>query len=595
MSALSRPLVAAFLAFLAGLLPALRFAPPPTPLLFASLGSIALAAYFLRGTSDRTYDSLAQAALLGSFTLAGGGLGAVARSSMDADCRTRMPDGAILSVQGVLAASSIPLAGDSSRSVPLLPLIAEEVRVGARVIPRCGGEIRVRLATTNQRILAGAELQVTGKWTRFSDPVVASAWPRDPRNRGYLAVEAIGGVRPARVDQHPLLTLRGRTELQLRRLFPRHEALAQALLLGRREYMDPAFRDRFARAGLAHLLAISGMHVGLIAGVLLLVGRSLPISRRNVAWVVIGCIAIYLAMIGAPASAMRAGIMISLALLGIVLQRPFAALPVVVAAAFVILLHRPSAVLEAGFQLSFAGVVGILALRGVALKQLPARWRHHKVLRPASESLVVSVAAFLGTAPVVAYHFGTVAPVAMLANLPAIPLMSLGLIGVVAAAVLAPILPPIAHLIADGASVALDLLIRVAAFAAEVPYGNASVARPKGWAVAAAVVTLLVTLDAVGRLRRWVRWTSAGLATAVVLLVWPVFAVGRGGALEIHFLDVGQGDATAIRTPAGRWLLIDAGPRSDRFDAGERRVLPFLRAQGVSRLEAVVLTHPGAR
>jgi competence protein ComEC len=589
-----RPLVAAFLAFLAGLLPALRFGPPPTPLLFVSLSSIAIAAFFARGTPRRSRHTLAQAALLGSFGFVGAALGAAGRSAIEADCRTWMEDGSAVSVRGVLAASSIPLAGDSSRSIPLLPLLADEVRVGTLGVPGCGGEIRIRFTSPSQPILAGTELQIAGRWTRFSDPVVASAWPRDPRNRGYIAVDALAIARPPRLDQHPLLTLRGRTELQLRRLFPRHEALAQALLLGRREYMDPALREQFARAGLAHLLAISGMHVGLIAGVLLLAGRSLPISRRRVAWVVIGCITVYLAMIGAPASAMRAGIMISLALLGIVLQRPFAALPIVVTAAFAILFHRPAAVLEAGFQMSFAGVVGILALRGVALKQLPARWRHHKIVRPLFESLVVSTAAFLGTAPVVAYHFGTVAPVAIAANLPAIPLMSLGLVGVVGAAVTAPVLAPVAHLLADGAGVALDLLIRVAGVAAEVPYGHATVARPRGWMVAAGVVALLLALDAAGRMRQWVRWTGAGLVTAAVLLVWPLVAAGRGSGLEIHFLDVGQGDATAIRTPAGRWLLVDAGPRTDRFDAGERRVLPFLRAQGVTRVEAVILTHPDA-
>jgi competence protein ComEC len=62
----------------------------------------------------------------------------------------------------------------------------------------------------------------------------------------------------------------------------------------------------------------------------------------------------------------------------------------------------------------------------------------------------------------------------------------------------------------------------------------------------------------------------------------------------VHFLDVGQGDAVALRTPGGRWLLVDAGPRGSDYDAGERRVVPFFRARGVSRLEALVLTHPDA-
>src|SRR5690606_19908021 len=84
----------------------------------------------------------------------------------------------------------------------------------------------------------------------------------------------------------------------------------------------------------------------------------------------------------------------------------------------------------------------------------------------------------------------------------------------------------------------------------------------------------------------------AGGAGLAVLLLAAAFSSLPRGDLEVHFIDVGQGDAVAVRTPAGRWLLVDAGPRGRSSDAGERRVLPFLRARGARRLEALVLTHP---
>ncbi|HEX2092589.1 MAG TPA: ComEC/Rec2 family competence protein [Longimicrobiaceae bacterium] len=127
-----------------------------------------------------------------------------------------------------------------------------------------------------------------------------------------------------------------------------------------------------------------------------------------------------------------------------------------------------------------------------------------------------------------------------------------------------------------------------------MPYGHRAVSPPQGWLWLAVGVVVLVALDAGARLRSAVRWTVAVGSACAAFLVLPAVAAPGAGGLEIHFLDLGQGDAVAIRTPADRWLLVDAGPREERYDAGERRVLPFLRSHRVRRLEALVLTHPHA-
>jgi competence protein ComEC len=93
-------------------------------------------------------------------------------------------------------------------------------------------------------------------------------------------------------------------------------------------------------------------------------------------------------------------------------------------------------------------------------------------------------------------------------------------------------------------------------------------------------------------MRSRVRWAVATLASGAAFLGLPAAALSTGSGLELVFLDVGQGDAILIRTPANRWVLVDAGERGKGWDAGERRVVPYLRARGVERLEAMVLTHP---
>jgi competence protein ComEC len=195
---------------------------------------------------------------------------------------------------------------------------------------------------------------------------------------------------------------------------------------------------------------------------------------------------------------------------------------------------------------------------------------------------------------------GSVAPVGVLVNFVAIPLAALAVPGVLASLLLYPLSSTVAGALAAGAGVCLNLLELAAAAGAAVPYGHTLLEPGSTGAALLWLGGLVAGLWAIGsgntlpETGRRLGWLAAALLW--VSLTRTAFSAsadgGRGVAL--HFLDVGQGDAAAIRTPAGHWLLVDGGPAGARSDAGRRVVAPFLKRQGVQRLAAVIVSHAHA-
>lgn len=583
MKELRRPLVAALAVFIFGLSFALRFAPPLyLPLLIAIAG--VAGAGLLRGRRNSSLGQ--QLSILALFTASGLLLGTLSRRGVEADCRVLLDDGTRVEARGSLGASHRQQAANAR--VPLLPLLHSTVEG----VPGCTGEFRVRLPADAPDLPPGATLQISGEWRSFSNPVSPSPWPRAPLYRGFLRADSVRVLAAAPTARSPLMLIRMRADEVFARLFPDHHAMVEALLLGRREYVDPVVTEQFAASGLTHLLAISGAHVGLFAAALLLLGGAARLPRRVSIYATLVVTWIYLLVIGAPASALRAGCMITVALASLLMQRISSAGPVMSIAAFVILALRPLSILDPGFQLSFLGVMGILWLRTPLLSLAPAAFQPKGWRRALVDSVVIGIGAFFATAPVVAHHFGIIAPISIIAGVPAIPLTSLALVGTAAALAIEPISFPMAALLADGAALALDLLGSIARYSATLPWGHAPVPPPPwwSWGVSGAAY-IVVARSSLGRSKRTGRILSIGSA-ALVLVVWPLGDRATAKGLEVHFLDVGQGDAIAIRTPRDRWILVDAGPASRDFNAGERRVLPFLRERRVRSLEFLVLTHP---
>ena len=432
----------------------------------------------------------------------------------------------------------------------------------------CGGALRLRWPEGIQAA-GGTTWVVAGRWLGVGD-------------RGVLVVrraKLLDGVRRGRG------AVRDRLAVRAAALFGARAPLVDALVFAPHAALDPDIRERYVRSGLAHILSISGLHVGFLAAWLALILRRLRLGpglrSGTAALVLLG----YLWLLGFPAPATRAVVMLVADQVARLRQRVAAPRGVVALSALVLLLADPWALQAVGAWLSVAAIGAVIwAGRATA--------RYSRALR----LVAPSVAATIVTAPITAFAFGTVAPIGVPANLVAIPLAGVAVPGLVMALASSWVFPGLAHLLAAGSGLGLALLDLTAQGAAAVPGGH--VVMVPGWGAAATWVGVAVVA--------WWLWNSprrpwliaariAFLSTVLVASSWrDVFTLDSCRCLSVHFLDVGQGDAAVLRTPNGRWIVIDGGPRTPESDAGRRVVIPFLRRHGAGRIALIVATHGDA-
>ena len=400
-------------------------------------------------------------------------------------------------------------------------------------------------------------------------------------------------------------------------------ALLRGMVLGQDERLEADVRDDFKRSGLAHVLAVSGQNVMLLAILVLAAGAVFGLGLRARLLLALSLIAFYVPLTGAGPSIQRAGVMGAAGLVAALAGRPAHRWYALGLAAGVTLAANPRAAGEPGWQLSFAAVVALLAiappLRAALARAMPG---------PVADVAAMTIAATVGTAPLMALHFEQVSLAALPANLLAAaaiaPVMWLGMLAAAAAQVAPALAGPFnaanAPLLAFVEWVARTM---AAAPAAAVPVRLGS---PAALAAAYAVMAAAIVaarraaarspvLGGTGGRSSWSapggrrgswpaapdepagRWPRRGHIVAIAAVV-PVLALIVGaahvatvppparGELVVSFLDVGQGDATLLQKD-GVAILVDTGPP-------DGPILRRLAEAGVERLDALVITHAQA-
>ncbi|MEW6327885.1 MAG: DNA internalization-related competence protein ComEC/Rec2 [Thermodesulfobacteriota bacterium] len=523
---------------------------------------------------------------------------------------------------------SVRLAGVLEKMPVFLPdqtelLVRAEQYLGRGEIRSVTGRILVHLKDRPRaRLSCGDRLLWMGSLrpvTNFKNPggfdfekhmalkdVYVTGWVSDPH-----LLTVIGRSGPS------LSSLIEGARLHIQNFLDNHTtplaaSLYKALLIGERDSIPKPVQEAFTRAGVTHILAISGLHMGMVAWVtyalgMWLIKRSPYLLLRFSAFKIAALFSIpivlfYGAMAGMSPPSIRAMIMVSVFLAAVLLGRQWDIYNNLAIAMWAILLFSPAALYAPSFQLSFIAVFSIVFFYP-RWQDWIGRKREDPLarLRPRPFPLVdklwglflISAIATLGTAPIVAYHFHRLSIAGLLSNVIVVPLVGMPVLplGLVSVA-LSPLSLKLADIFLQAGSLILTAMVKVIDFFAAWPLSSLWVAPPYLFEILLFYAgILLITMASRRKAFRWCGLTCLSIILVVRML--GAYQQSHSNMLKTTFLDVGQGNAALVQFPGGKNMIIDGGGTlSGQFDIGERVIAPFLRAKGVRTIDYLVLTHP---
>tara|TARA_Y100000034_G_scaffold21881_1_gene25198 strand:- start:52516 stop:54846 length:2331 start_codon:yes stop_codon:yes gene_type:complete len=367
--------------------------------------------------------------------------------------------------------------------------------------------------------------------------------------------------------------------------------LLTALILGDKSSVDPEVREDFTDTGVIHILAVSGLHVGYVLIILMVIANLFRLPWGWDRLLIILGLFFFCLLTGGKPSVIRASLMAGIYILTPIVNRQGNLWNTVFFSAFLILLYDPLYIIDLGFVFSYTAVLSIITFYDLFQKILPEHLRVKAIKSKPVQFIyglfLVSLSAQIGTLPITAYYFDRIPIISLIANVIIVPIVGI-LVAVGFSILFLGWVPFIGDLIGQSAWFITKVITWLADIFSGVPFAFIETHGISLFWILMYFFLLITILFLL--MPKFRKYSLIGGLTIIAMMTWKIGA--SWAFLDVIYLDVGQGDAILVRTPENKTLLIDGGQRFGKRDYGTQVVNPVFNHLGIQGINWLVMTHP---
>lgn len=361
--------------------------------------------------------------------------------------------------------------------------------------------------------------------------------------------------------------------------------LMTSIILGDSTYLDEESLTRYRGLGLAHILAVSGLHIGIITGFLLFLFSRIGVKRKYNVVIVLSIIWVYGYLIGFPPSTVRASFMFTVLYYSMLLHEPYDRINTLCATMLLLLLINPFWLFSVSFILSFIATFSIVILN----PKIVALVYPYKGKMVQALSTIISVN--IGLLPVQIYYFNAISILGVLANFITIPLLSISLILGMLILLLENIIPFLNAILGSFLNIILNIVSNIVTILYNLPLNTINFLSPDIGTICLYYLMLAIIFKIIDLNIFDIKINKLIFYYLLIYTFSNSLILSLDQSINIHFIDVGQGDAILIETQNQKYLIDTGGSIFGDFDIGQGITLPYLRKIGINKLDGIIISH----